>query len=548
MRKSIKKMVLIRTVVTLASMILFTVLNAVNLLKLDRMQNENSKVLEMQNQAQAAKAAHYKWVNSLSDTLYADVDFTSANNATSCLLGQWIYSDIGTEDEIILDLLSKVEPLHKKLHESASYMLDILDINESEAQIYYHDTIKPDLVTLMGYLDQIVERGGTLTNNSDEQINSTFMTTHIVTTICSLVALICQISLVVYVLRKLLKPILHITKMSQPLQQGELDLKLDYHEKNEMGDLAYTLEHSVELIRSYIQDLNHIMGQMSKGNFNVKAAVPFIGDFRSIEMSINTLTSELSSTIASICQVQKKISGDAQQLSGNAQSLAEGATEQASAVQELYASLDVLSKSVAQNAVIASEVEDNAEKTGEQVAVSSQKMEQMVTAMTDIMDASKQIQNIISTIENIAFQTNILALNAAVEAARAGTSGKGFAVVAQEVRNLATKSDEAAKATKELIENSVQITERGGRILEEVSVALGETMELVLQSNKKINVITKAIENDAESIVQVTEGIGQISMVVQNNSASSENFAAVSSELFMQAKTMNEQTQKFRLK
>lgn len=172
----------------------------------------------------------------------------------------------------------------------------------------------------------------------------------------------------------------------------------------------------------------------------------------------------------------------------------------------------------------------------------------MVTAMTDIMDASKQIQNIISTIENIAFQTNILALNAAVEAARAGTSGKGFAVVAQEVRNLATKSDEAAKATKELIENSVQITERGGRILEEVSVALSETMELVLQSNKKINVITKAIENDAESIVQVTEGIGQISMVVQNNSASSENFAAVSSELFMQAKTMNEQTQKFRLK
>ena len=141
-----------------------------------------------------------------------------------------------------------------------------------------------------------------------------------------------------------------------------------------------------------------------------------------------------------------------------------------------------------------------------------------------------------------------MALNAAVEAARAGAAGKGFAVVADEVRNLASKSDEAAKATKGLIENSVQATGRGSRIVSEVSATLNRTLELVMQSNTAIGAIVEAVKNDAESIAQVTEGIGQISSVVQSNSASSEESAAVSAELFNQVQRMEEQTRRFKLK
>ena len=146
------------------------------------------------------------------------------------------------------------------------------------------------------------------------------------------------------------------------------------------------------------------------------------------------------------------------------------------------------------------------------------------------------------------FRSNILALNAAVEAARAGAAGKGFAVVANEVRSLASKSDEAAKATKGLIENSVQATNRGSHIVGEVSQSLNQALELVVQSNSAIGVIADAIQKEAESLSQVSEGIGQVSAVVQTNSASSEESAAVSSELFAQVHRLEEETSKFKLK
>ena len=245
---------------------------------------------------------------------------------------------------------------------------------------------------------------------------------------------------------------------------------------------------------------------------------------------------------------ERRNSGDAEQLSNSFQSLAQGATEQASAIEQMYATLDDLTRSAEQNVKTTDNAQENARMAGEQVTLSGEQMEQMVAAMGNITNASQEISRIITTIENIAFQTNILALNAAVEAARAGTAGKGFSVVADEVRSLASQSDQAAKATKDLIENSVRATEQGSKIVEEVSATLQKTLELVMQSSSDIQSIAEATRGEAESIAQVTEGIGQISSVVQTNSASSEESAAVSAELFDQVRLLQDQTRRFQLK
>lgn len=182
------------------------------------------------------------------------------------------------------------------------------------------------------------------------------------------------------------------------------------------------------------------------------------------------------------------------------------------------------------------------------ISESNSKMNQMVAAIEDIRKSSKEIENIISTIESIAFQTNILALNAAVEAARAGTAGKGFAVVADEVRNLAGQSDHAAKATKVLIENSVEAVRKGSSIVEEVSQAMQNTLGLATQSAGAIDDIAKAVHEEAGAITQVTYGIEQISAVVQTNSATSQEVAAVSEQLFSQSQVLSDQTRVFKIK
>ena len=548
MRKSIKTMVGIRVIAALASVLLFSVMITVNIIRIDRTQERSIQASAVLDRALTAEVAHYKWASNLSNALYAGTEFTGSKDPTTCVLGQWLYGEAGMDDDTIDQLRSQLEPLHKELHESAQYVLDLMASNPTQAQGYYQETILGNLTTLVGLLDQVVDRGSTLKDESSASMALTIKIMHGTSIVGLALALICLVSLVLYVLKHIVAPILTITQCSEPLQQGRLDFSIPYSADNELGDLALALKKSMSQIHSYVEDINRIMQELSQGNFDVGTSAEYIGDFRTIEQSISSFTVTISDALAQINQAEHKVSDNAEQLSSGAQALAQGATEQASAVQQLYATLDDLSKSAEHNVQSASSAQENARLTGEQVTLSGEQMKQMVAAMVDITDASQEIGKIIKTIEDIAFQTNILSLNAAVEAARAGEAGKGFAVVSSEVRSLATQSDQAAKATKELIENSVQAAERGSKIVDEVSKTLERTLELVVRSNNAIGEIAEAVHSEAESIAQVTEGIGQISSVVQTNSASSEESAAVSTELFEQVRLLQEQIRRFHLK
>ncbi len=548
MRKSIKVMVGILVTATLLAVLTFSVLTTKNIMNMEDSAEFSVQVNAVLQRAQQAEVAHYKWSANLSNALYSGTEFTGSTDHTGCVLGQWLYGEAGTEDETILELRKQMEPLHKELHQSAIYVLDLLEKDPEAAQEYYQETILKNLGVLVGLLDQVVERGTVLNDESTAHMRQTVMTMHIVTAGGLFLALFCLICLVIYILRRVVRPILIITDKTKPLQDGCMKLELDYKVNDEIGDLSKTLKQSIEQTCQYIEDINRIMRELSAGNFNVSTSVPFIGDFQSISDSIDSFTESLSMAISNIQKVEHEVFGYARSLSDGSQALAQGATEQASAVEELSTTLADLSRSANQNIKMASDMRDNAHLTGEQVDLSSQQMEILIGAMTDISTTSQQIEKIISTIENISLQTNILALNAAVESKRAGEAGKGFSVVAQEVRNLAAKSEEAAKATKELIENSVQAAARGNKIVEEVSTSLHKTLELVTQSNRAIDEITDAVQVEAASISQVAEGLGQISDVVQTNSANSEESATVSTELFEQVNRLQDQTRKFQLK
>ena len=367
--------------------------------------------------------------------------------------------------------------------------------------------------------------------------------------VAMVIATLVVIRFALVIIKSIVIPVEKVRVALVGFSEGKLDIPVDYESKSELGEMCDALRSSQHTLDGVIKDTCRLLEEMGNGNFNCRTEAEqlYVGELRSMLESIRVINRSLSDTLAQINLSGEQVSSGSDQVSTGAQALAQGATEQASAVQELSATIAEISSRSQSNAKRSEQAIDHSKNADLRVRESADYMEEMVKAMEKISSSSEEIGKIIATIENIAFQTNILALNAAVEAARAGSAGKGFAVVADEVRNLATKSDQAAKATKELIDNSITSVQDGSEIVKRVSESLDKTVEATNESMSALQEIAKAVEEEAEAIAQVTEGIDQISSVVQTNSATSEQSAAASEELSSQASLMKDLLSKFRL-
>ena len=346
------------------------------------------------------------------------------------------------------------------------------------------------------------------------------------------------------------KPMKACVNRMKLLVEGDLETPMPkITNKDETGMLVRSTEALVTGLRTVINDISYLLNEMANQNLDVhtKHEEVYVGNFQNILHSMRNMKVELNDAMRQVNHSAEEVANASSQLSSSAQTLSQGTTQQASSVQELAARISVISEEVKSTASGALEVRRQTHQAGEEVHLCNQEMQNLVEAMEKIRRSSEEIEKILKTRDDIAFQTNILALNAAVEAARAGSAGKGFAIVAEEVRNLAGKSAQAAQNTSELIANSTEAVHRGTEIAQNTANVLLGVVNSIQSMVDAIDQIAVVSNEQSESVGQVSEGINQISEVVQNNSATAEEGAAASEQLSAEAACLKELVGQFTL-
>lgn len=430
-------------------------------------------------------------------------------------------------------------------------LIKLVNENKKEEAIaLYNSEYEKELNNLQ---DTLVKIGDYAKNNAERNYHSAITTkniTFIVLILISIGSIVSCIYMVFGLVKLLTKPIVELEEAAKKLEKGILDVEIKFESQDELGILANSFRNTCSFLKTIVLDINEILGQLSDGNFNVNSSRldHYIGDFSTTKDSIQKIIESLNYTFFEIKEATVQVKGGAEQVAETSQTISEGATEQASAIEELTASLGEVNEKVQNSVKHAKETNVITSELGVQIEESNEKMNEMVKAMEEIDNSSRNIREIINTIASISEQTNLLALNAAIEAARAGESGKGFAVVAEEVRKLAEESSQAVKDTAELIESSIKSVEKGKIIADTTAVSLKEAVKKTEEAVQLVDNISNISEVQAVSINQINGGIDQIADVVQSNSAIAEESAAASEELSVQADTLESMINRFKLK
>jgi methyl-accepting chemotaxis protein len=344
------------------------------------------------------------------------------------------------------------------------------------------------------------------------------------------------------------KPLTVTSEYLDNIAKGNIPAKISEHYPGDYNQIINNLNTSIEAVNALVADTDLLAESAKDGRITVRADVnKHNGDFRKIIEGVNSTLDMIVEPIIAVTEAVETITTAANEISSGNSDLSARTEQQASSLEQTAASMEELASTVKQNAENAKQANQLA-LTASGVAVKGgEVVNEVVATMSAINESAKKIEDIISVIDGIAFQTNILALNAAVEAARAGEQGRGFAVVAGEVRNLAQRSASAAKEIKELITDSVNKTTEGTKLVENA----GNTMEEVVSSVQRvadiISEISAASTEQTTGIDQVNQAVTSMDETTQQNAALVEEAAAAAESLVDQANQLADAISQFKL-
>lgn len=347
------------------------------------------------------------------------------------------------------------------------------------------------------------------------------------------------------------EPLGQIEEAAKQLRVGDLSHAetITYVSEDELGTLAKTMRESISILDSYVKEICENFEMVANGNLtkDFNEITDFLGDFASLKKSFIVILKEFNITLNGIKEVSGQVDTGSDEVAAASNDLANGTGEQASAVEELTATIETVSSMAIDAAQQAQQAYSMMLASVEEAQDERIQMQELQKEMRNIKEISEKIEMIVTSIEEIASQTSLLALNASIEAARAGEAGRGFAVVADQIGKLATDSANAVVSTKELIGKTVEEVDKGNQVTEKTVVGFEriiKELESFAEAAKANSEVSKA---QSQALQQVSQGIDQISIVTQQNAAFSEECSAISEELAARATELDGLVDKFKL-
>ena len=376
--------------------------------------------------------------------------------------------------------------------------------------------------------------------------NSKIYGAMLVAVLATLAVLVVSMLLVLQLARSISRPVKSVTGRMLALSEGDLHTEVEHaRSKDELEVLTETLDDTVQSVNRYISDIRQVLTQVADGNLRVKPQVDYKGDFALIRASLGTILQSMNETIAGFRSAAVRLAGMAEELKEQSGQLHHASLEQNQSTEELVCEVSNVKERIAKVSEHSGQTRTKTEEIVQCVQEANERMTSLSGAMDNISANAQEITKIAKAIEDIAFQTNILSINASVEAARAGMAGKGFAVVAEEVRQLASRSAEAAKHATEMVGSTRSIIETGVKLTAATAGSLADISNVSDQIGEFTDHLVIAVQGQEEALAIMEEKIGTISSIADRNLQNAEGTEQSSGLLAREAEALSSQVEKF---